>query len=693
MKTLSRSLALALIAPAAAWAQVDTSDWVCEFCPFEDGYRADYEAGGTYINEDAARFGNGTGYDEKGGYANLDGQGSYASERGQMRWYAEDLGLTSRVFEIEGGRQGKFGLSLGYRELPYRRFDTTRTVYTGSGDEINLPSGWVRAPTTSAMTQLGSSLRQRSIETDRQIIEVGGHIRPTSAFRLYADYRRQERDGVAIETGSMFTQAMYLPRPIDDYTDEIDVGARYASGPFHVQLAYYGSFYTNDRNSLTWDNAFTGFDGADQGRTAVAPDNDFSQLSLSGGYYAAGYDTTIAFSAAFGEGEQTAALLPYTINPTLTTPALPVSALDGKVDTVNYAFTVTSRPFDKARVKLSYRYDERDNRTPVSTWSRVITDSLTSGASENNIPYSFDRSRLNLSGSYRLSGSLKLSAGYDRSVIDRDNQEVAEQTEDAGWGKLRWRPNGYVDIALRGGTARRDVEFYNTRVAESFGQNPLLRKYNLAYRYREFAELTASASFPETPVAASVTYLYADDSYTESPMGMTGSRENRFAADLSWAVNESASVYVSGGNENIEAQQLGSETFGDPDWLADHDDDFVHYGGGLRLLAIAGKVDFDVDYTRSVGETNIAVTRMLEPASDFPKLESTMDSLRMRARFTVNERLDASLRVHYEHLDVKDWALDGVAPATIPTVLTMGARSYDHNVWAFGIGFRYRAGP
>ena len=34
-----------LALPASAMAQVDTSEWKCEYCPFPDGYEADVEAG------------------------------------------------------------------------------------------------------------------------------------------------------------------------------------------------------------------------------------------------------------------------------------------------------------------------------------------------------------------------------------------------------------------------------------------------------------------------------------------------------------------------------------------------------------------------------------------------------------------------------------------------------------------------
>ncbi|MGB5333521.1 MAG: MtrB/PioB family outer membrane beta-barrel protein, partial [Woeseiaceae bacterium] len=205
---------LVLLAPAISLAQVDTSNWKCESCPFDQGYRAEVDTGATYVGEDGAiRFGNATGYDDKGGYANVDGHGRYVSDGYQLEWTIEDLGLDSRVFELDAGRQGTFGFHVGYRELPYRRFDTTRTVFNpSSSDTLTLPSGWVPAGTTSNMSQLSSSLRKQVIGSDRQIIDMGADWMPARDFRVYADFRRQNRDGIDITGGSSFTQAALLPR-------------------------------------------------------------------------------------------------------------------------------------------------------------------------------------------------------------------------------------------------------------------------------------------------------------------------------------------------------------------------------------------------------------------------------------------------------------------------------------------------
>ena len=187
-KKLGAAIAATLIFPAASLAQVDTSDWKCEYCPFDDGYRAQVNAGVDYVSDDAARFGNGTGYDEKGAYLDLDGAGRYRKDGTDISWYAEDLGLDSRVLSISAGRPGKYKLGLDYRELPYRQFDTTSTIFIRSGaDTLTLPTGWVPATTTDGFTALNDSLYLQNIEKDRQTLQLSGEYLPTRNLNLFAD--------------------------------------------------------------------------------------------------------------------------------------------------------------------------------------------------------------------------------------------------------------------------------------------------------------------------------------------------------------------------------------------------------------------------------------------------------------------------------------------------------------------------
>jgi hypothetical protein len=90
---------LILLAPTLGFAQVDTSDWACESCPL--------------------RFGNFTGYDEKGTYPLINGQGRYSGDKYLIDYTLEDIGLDSQAFGLSVGAPGKFELNLGYRELPH----------------------------------------------------------------------------------------------------------------------------------------------------------------------------------------------------------------------------------------------------------------------------------------------------------------------------------------------------------------------------------------------------------------------------------------------------------------------------------------------------------------------------------------------------------------------------------------------
>ncbi len=692
---LPGAVALALLAATvtASAQAVDTSEWTCEFCPFESGHRADYDVGAGNVSDDSAYLNDASGLGEEGVYAIAEGVGTYTNDSHRLQWTAEDLGLDSRFAALEGSRQGTFDYYLSYRELPRREFITTESIFVESGESLlTLPSGWVRAGSTSGFTALDASLVSRDIESDRSVFGVGGRYVLSDRFSFSADYRRQDHDGIGILGGSYFTSSSLLPMPFDYITDEVDLGIRYAFDSGFLSLAWYLSDFENGAGSFGWESPFTTAAGAEFAELAQPPDNSFQQLTLSGGYRFGAYRTYLSFSASLGQIEQDEALLAYTTNANLTTPPLPRSALDGEIDTTRFAFTVTTKPVDKARINFSYRYDERDNKTPQETWTRVITDTFISGDDEQNIPYGYERSSFGFSGDYDLFDSLRVSAAYEHKEFKRDFQAVADQDEDTGWGRIRWRPNSIFDVELKGGASKRDPDRFDESIAVAAGQNPLLRKYNLAYRYREFGELTVTAALPETPISVTLNGMLADDSYSRSSLGLISGDDKQLTADISWLVSETASVYVNGGVETLESVQLGSELFAVSDWRAINEDTFVTIGAGFRIRGIAESIDLAFDYVRSDGSTEIDVPSASGGQSRFPDLESTLDDLRLGLTYARSERLEFSANFRYQRFETDDWALQGVDPATIPVVLTLGADPYDDEVVIFGLSFRYRVG-
>ncbi len=693
-RALSAGTLLLMAASTMADAP-DTSEWVCEYCPFAEGHSADFRLGVSSVSDDSAYLGDANGYDDKGAYANVDGEGRYASDGYRVQWEVADLGLDSRRAHVEAGRPGVYEINVSWRDIPRRRFDTSSSIFQNSTNgDLLLPGGWAPAPLTSQFTALDASLTPRPIQSDRRILELGGRYQLPNQFSISAELRRQQYDGLKIAGGSTFSNASLLPASFDYTTDSVDLGLRYDAESGFVLLGWHLSDFESSDAATRWQQPFS-FSaplGTDTLLRAQPPDNQFQQLTLSGGYSMPRYRTVISASAALGNIDQDAGFLAYTTNPALNPAPLPRNSLGGDVDTTNLAFALSTRPIRKSRVNLSYRFDKRDNKTPEALWERVIVDSVLSGDAEMNTPYSFERGKLKLSADYDLFDTVRVSGGYDRVDTDRDNQEVKSQSEDTGWGRVRWRPTSSLEIDTRGGVSERDIDQYNESVALSFDQNPVLRKYNLAYRYRRFGELRFSWSPSELPLAISISGLQAEDEYTQSRLGLLSGDELSVTADVSWTISDTKSLFVNSGFEKLESRQAGSEQFASEDWRASHDDEFTLYGAGLRLRQLGGAVDLTLDYSRSEGESKIRIDTPGAAADQFPSLTSSFDFFRLKLDWRRSTTLSLGIDVRYQQFETADWSLDGVSPSAIPVILSLGARPYDDDALIVGIGFSYRLG-
>lgn len=682
------------VSAAGADKGVDTSNWKCEYCPFETGATGDYNVGTTTVSEDSAYLGNATGYDQQGAYANIDAEGGHTGEKQQLRWNVEDLGLDSRSVTVDGGQAGRYRYNLDYSELPYRQFFTTSSVFSevGNGEAaLALPPDWVRAPTTAGFTALDGNLSDRDIASDRQTIGLGGRYALSEHLDIRTDYRQRNNEGINILGGSTYTNATLLPAPFDHSTDEFELGVRLGDARAYVDLSWYLSDFNNRYDALRWEQPFTTADGAEAGEMAQAPDNRFQQLRLAGGYNFSEWNTVLNLSAAIGEIEQDAAFLDYTTNLNLQPATLPRESLDGRVDTRNLVVSLNSRPLPKTRLRASYRYDDRDNETPVNLYSRVIVDTFLSGEQEANAPYSYQRSTLSLTADWDPISLLRLSGGVERRDHDRSLQEVESQKEISSYGRVRLRPGKSIEIDARYGNSRREIDNYDETLAILEGQNPLLRKYNLAYRFREYTDIRASWSPLELPVSLTFTGLFADDNYTQSQLGLTNGREESYSADFSWQIGENASLFLNAGVDNLESDQLGSEFFGEADWSATNDDRFTSWGGGFNIRGINDKLDIRASAVRSRGESRIAIQSAAASGPDrFPDLQTELDRLRLDLRYQYSEQLDLSLGAVYQRFQNADWALQGLAPDALPLLFSLGASPFDDENLIITLGVRYR---
>ena len=103
-------------------------------------------------------------------------------------------------------------------------------------------------------------------------------------------------------------------------------------------------------------------------------------------------------------------------------------------------------------------------------------------------------------------------------------------------------------------------------------------------------------------------------------------------------------------------------------------------------------LDLRIDYTRATGDTEIVVTPPSGGASEFPELESKYDDLRVAADFRFSKKLSCSVELRYQTFETEDWAIEGLAPDTARSLLSLGAEPYDEDVIAVAFSIRYAIG-
>lgn len=678
-------LAPPIAADAADAPVVDTSRWVCKYCPFEDGHSNQVELGADYVSDAAAKFGEYNGLDRQGGVAIVNGEGRYRRRDGTwLDFNLQDAGLDSRSLGIAGGKQGSYTLSLGYKELQHAVSAGALTPFLGTGTAtLGLPASWVPAGTTAAMPALRSSLHGVDLGTQRRQLDLGASVVSIAHWKFDLEFRHETKTGRMGTAGAFEFNASQLVMPVDYDTDQIDASAAYNGRRLHARLAYYGSKFTNNDQALTWSNPYLPLAaGATSGELAAAPGNEFHQFIASAGLQL-NARTQASAEVAVGQMRQDELFLPVTLNPDFALLVLPRASLDGRVNTVNANFRITAALTDHLRLNGATIYDDRDNRTAPATFAWVTTD--TSAALPRiNMPYSTRHTLYKLDAEYQPGGDVHINAGYEYDTRKRDLQEISEAREGRLWGKLGLQPTEHVGFTVKGSHAQRHVSPYVANAAINPPENPLMRKYNMADRSRDGLEARLDISAGRSSVGLAADYGW--DNYAKSVLGLLYDRDRTWTADASFALTgrTSATAYLN--HQQIRSRQSNAALLAAaPTWFASNDDRVDTAGLSLRHRA-SKKLDLGADYTasRSIGKATI------EGATPgFPDLYSRIDSFKLYGDYRMKQHLALHFGYWYEQYRSRNWMVDGVAVDTIANVISFGLGAPVYHVNVITVSARY----
>lgn len=468
------------------------------------------------------KFGEYNGLQKQGTTAilNFDLRGGGAYDSGDATRYritGTDLGLETRNLSADFGKQGSYRINLGYDELLRNRSDSFQTPYLGEGGSLfTLPSTWLKpvvpqaagtattntstgmnfrgldpvAGTTNALvagvvvaptaTTLGTTLpniraadlaafHNVNLYTKRNATNVGASVELDNQWNLKASIKRENKTGykpLGVVTSQNTEFAATLADPISQTTDQYNVNLNYRGERSFFSAEYYGSVFVNDVKSVTWNDVNLRSSTA---TIAGAPNNEFHQLNLTGGYnYSAA--TKLVMNASYARNTQNDLFVTAGQNAQFPL-GLPGTSLNGLVITRAINAKLTTKATRDLGLTANFKYEDRDNQTPVQTYffqdaneAKSGVNAFLAGQGSNlnmyaNRAYSKKVTQLNLDGDYKLNRDNALKVGYDNQQIDRSCSGSWINCADAPTTKentlrAQWRARLSDDLSAKLGYAR-----------------------------------------------------------------------------------------------------------------------------------------------------------------------------------------------------------------------------------------------
>ncbi len=740
---LSASIAaIGLAAAPLAWADKSSTE---------------IELGLGNVSSSSGKFGNYTGLNDSGGYgiANIQmlrrGSGTDAT---YFEIEGRNLGLKSRSLRIGGGEQGNFSLKLDYTEIPKIESDSYQTPYLGAGTtRLTQPAGLTDSTSTVTMTGLAASMRPYEVGTDRKILGLGLTKILPAGWDFAFNVKRDTKDGTKlrgaiIQAGTGGTRgSVIVPEVIDYTTDMVEALARYDGKKLQLQFGYYGSFFSNANRAMTWDSLYQAGTntGNPTGSYHLPPDNQFHQINASGGYVVSPM-TRLSGNLSLGRMTQNETFLPYS-----TGGRLPATAsLNGKVNTTHASLKLTSRLTTALNLTAGYKYDDRDNKTPVNQYNYLTADRdasapvlpaidpyATSLLRRWNTPTSSTSHKAYADLDYRLTKATKLKLGYDFHKVSHTYEPTTQDVEQTLKAEVKHKFNDAASGGVGYSYSDRNADTYrgNAPLAATYApgylatlcitpnpgcttappgttktypwlEAPSLRKYFLDDRKRDKVRVYANFA-PTDSLDLHVGLDYRQDKHPEADAGFGLSKVNSWAANFDasqrfsdavtghlFATLEEYSTDQQGANLTTAARWLAAETNANvaaDRWTVSVRDRFYTMGLGLRVKP-GGKFEYggDLILASSNGATSLAAGSAVT-AGPLPDLITRRNRLELFGRYAVQK--DLSVKLHYinERYRSTDWGYDSPLTLTsVTTVVGTNQVSPTYNVHVIGISAVYR---
>jgi len=404
--------------------------------------------------QDRARFGLYNGMREDRGYGMFDF--TYLNRDAAAGLWTtidgRDLFLDSRELSFTTRKLGDWKITAGYSEILRSEPRTINTAMQGAGT------------TTPAIVRLatpgtGSDL---NLDMQRKAVSLSGFKWLGGDLKFEASFKSEDKEGARIfgngfacsatwvaagacATSTNQWMALMLPEPIDSTIQQAEAKVTWSGANFVVTGGYYGSLYTNRNGNLTptipgsLNNPLGAATALDAGlratlglAMALPADSQAHQVYLAGNYRLT--PTTVAtFKYGYTHATQS-----EDFGGTGFFSAPPGrSNLGGEINTTLVQLGLTARPMPKLSLLANFRYEDKENKTPLAAYNKENALVFTNG---NPSPRKVSGKA---EASYLLPENIRGTLGVDWDNVDHDEFTPTDAVAGLSGLKQKTKELGY----------------------------------------------------------------------------------------------------------------------------------------------------------------------------------------------------------------------------------------------------------
>ena len=341
------------------------------------------------------------------------------SEKYFLKFRATDMGYDTQSYRLDGGMWGKFKFDLFYDEIPHNlTFDARTYLFEAGHHDL---SG---VPNTNFNTW-----NTFDYSIDRKQYGGGFKLPLLKPFFFDVSFQREDRDGIkpaGIGAGSPGGIVLEIPEPVDYTTNNLKLEGGYAKNPVFLSAGFIYSDFDDHNDKLNFIHPVTPFP---VDTLTLPPDNKYYKGYFKGAVKLP-LNSKFNVNAGYSRAKSDADLLNSFIDTGTINPiTLSKSTFDGKINTKNYSFVLTSNPLRILDGKIFYSFYKRENRNDV-----IFQDQPTVGTIEFNKPFDYKKNAAGIDLGLKLPANFYLSGGYkyiqtERRIQGIEPTEITDATE------------------------------------------------------------------------------------------------------------------------------------------------------------------------------------------------------------------------------------------------------------------------